>query len=59
MLTDKQAKDIILSLRAKGYTISGIHVVTGQPITKICEVIYEQNKKDIALDGIDSYDGIF
>lgn len=59
MLTDKEARDTILFLRSKGYTISGIHAVTGQTITKICEVIYEQNQNDIANDTINTYNGVF
>lgn len=55
MLTDKET---ILFLRAKGYTISGIYAVTGQSITRICEVIYEQNQNDIAFDRANSYNGV-
>lgn len=58
MLTDKEAKDTILHLRAKGYTIWSIHAVTGQTITKICEVIYEQNKKDIDADANRVYNDV-
>lgn len=57
MLTVQQMNEAILKLRAKGYTINGIYEVTGLPITKICEVIYEQNQKDIANDGAHSFHG--
>lgn len=61
MLTNQEAKDTILFLRSKGYSISGIHSVTGRKITEICEVIYEQNQKDIASDSTSSgnWDGVF
>lgn len=52
-------KELILQLRIKGHSISSIHLITGLSITHICEVIYEQNQKDIASDTINTYDGIF
>lgn len=58
MLTEQEAKDTILHLRANKYTIAGIQAVTGLTITKICEVIYEQNAEDIDNDD-GNYDGIF
>ena len=57
MLTDKEVKDTILHLRAKGYKIWSIHAVTGLTITEICEVLYEQNKKDVAADANRVYNG--
>lgn len=59
MLTDVEARDTVLFLRSKGYSIAGIQAVTGLTITNICEVIYEQNQNDIADDAIDSYNGVF
>lgn len=56
-----ETRDAILHLRTHGYTISGIYAITGVSITEICEVIYEQNQKDISNDGTASgnWDGIF
>lgn len=60
MLNDKEAKDTILHLRANGHTIGSIHSLTGIQITKICEVIYEQNQNDIHRDGHPNlYLGVF
>lgn len=43
----------ILRLRAEGRSILEIHELTGESITRICEVIWEQNRKDIDIDGAD------
>lgn len=60
-MTDVEIGDTVLFLRHKGYTISGIYAVTGLTITKICEVIYEQNQKDIHRDGASTvgWNGVF
>lgn len=50
-MTDVEAKSTILYLRAKGYSILGIYAVTGLTITRICEVIYEQNQIDKRTSG--------
>jgi hypothetical protein len=54
-------KETILYLRGKGYGIAQICKLTGESVTFICEVIYEQNQKDIANDGlhIGNWDGVF
>lgn len=72
MLTSKESKDTILYLRSQGYSISGIHAVTGRNITEICEVIWshkfdqeenlnEQNQKDIVNDSSSNsnWNGVF
>lgn len=46
----------VLQLRREGHSILEIHELTGESITRICEVIWEQNRKDIDIDGADSED---
>lgn len=44
-------KQLILYLRGKGHIISQICKLTGESVTFICEVIYEQNQKDMRSNG--------
>ena len=57
MLTNKEQVDTILYLRNAKYSISSISAITGISITKICEVIYEQNQEDKHVNN--GYNGVF
>lgn len=39
-------KELILYLKNRGHTIASICELTGESVTFICEVIYEQNNID-------------
>lgn len=52
-------KETILYLRNKGYGIAQICKITGESVTFICDVLYEQNKKDIINDSALNWKGVF